>query len=327
LFHRVPYFIGAGPEGAPEHPADLMRQTMPLAGNGVEGSTHLQPRATSTASNQLVMSSGGVILQGQAQKYQGPYSDFNSGDLTVTLPDNNGGAVRYDMVVVRVEDPDFEGSRDRMLDDIIFVETITGVSSTAETLADAGKPGYTATPIARVKRSSSSNTFGNADITDIRQLAKPRTAFRQSSIQHDHTTVQSVVKADGIVAFPTGGEMNVTVPEWANLMDVAISLHGVRADGSDSVDHTIYGAFYIEIAGTNYASSIYNKDWSSRFIEFTGGTGAAFDCTSVQGQQVIVRSMGEVRSSNSGTTTSHALEAVDTSTIIQVYFSETVQPY
>lgn len=315
-FHRVPFYIGGGPEGNPEHPADLVRQTMPLGGNGVEGATALQPRATNPVSNQVILAPGGVIMQGKAAEYQGPYSDFNSGDLTVTLPDNNTGAERYDMVVVRVEDPDFEGSRDRMVDELIFTETITGVPSTAKTLDEAGKPGYTAVPVLRARRSATSNDVADADITDLRKLAKPRTEFVQTSIQHDWTVLQTVVEADGIVPFPEGGETTVTVPEWATIMDVAIGLHGVRGDGQDSTDHSIYGAFYIEIAGTTYASSIYNKDWSTRYIEFSGGTAARFDCSAVQGQQVLVRSMGEVRSGPP------ELEALDTSTVIQTFFTE-----
>ena len=334
--HRVPFYIGGGPEGNPEHPADLVRQVQPFVGNGVKSAKALQPRATSTASNQIVLASGGLIIQGKAQEHQGPYADFNSGDLFHTLPSNGTGSLRYDMVVIRVEDPDFEGSRDRMLDPIVFVEVITGVGSSARTLADAGKSGYSAIPIARVRRSSSSDTFSDADITDLRKLAQPRNEFLMDTVQHGDesnaeagTDVQTINVGDTDVWFPNTAEMFVDVPEYAVKMVVNTDIRGVNTNdptGGGTRD-VLWGRIGTEVDGTIHPGSGWSQDWYPPNSGFNLGHGLTLDVTALQGQRIRIRPIHEYLDSASFSTDCTINAPGSTVTTFSVSFREEVIPY
>src|SRR4051794_40333615 len=74
------------------------------------------------------------------------------------------------MVVLRVEDPEYEGSLDPAADQIEYFQIISGVSSTATTIPDS----RTAIPLARIDIPASTSIITSAMITDLRFIANAR---------------------------------------------------------------------------------------------------------------------------------------------------------
>ncbi|MEU2592377.1 hypothetical protein ABZ649_04660 [Streptomyces albidoflavus] len=160
------------------HPARTMRMMIRDLARGSQGVTEgndMRVWPLSTPGSGVRISDGSGIVRGAAWG-QGSYTQYNVGDALVPIAPT-GAAGRNDLVVLRVEDPEYEGNRDPAGDDIGYFHVIPGVSATAT----EPPAGMTAIPLARVALPANTATVTAAMITDLRKIANPRRERRLHS--------------------------------------------------------------------------------------------------------------------------------------------------
>lgn len=153
--------------------ARLMHQSGTASGNGVVDTGHLQVLPLEVPGGGVRILAGGATVLGAEQEFQGSYFAYNVGTDTVSISPTGSGGGRTDMIVLRVEDPNIDGtpwSHDVTTDPVYYFRVIEGVSPTAT----EPPPGMTAVALARVNIPASTGTITAGMITDIRQSANPR---------------------------------------------------------------------------------------------------------------------------------------------------------
>jgi hypothetical protein len=207
------------------HPAQqfrLMTYALARGNQGISQGADLKVTQEGTPGAGVQMASGTATINGQADAFQGAYTASNVGADTIGIA-STGGSTRYDMVVLRVLDPEYEGSLDPATDQIVFFDIVSNVASTA-TQPPAG---MTAIPLARIAIPPSTSTITNAMITDLRQLANPRTS--RSLYTYSPSSLVTVTGTQSSpVAMPSGPTFAVPVPAWATSAKVSIRMSGIR---------------------------------------------------------------------------------------------------
>ncbi|MFF0409706.1 hypothetical protein ACFYUY_04635 [Kitasatospora sp. NPDC004745] len=222
------------------HPARALRMMVRDLSRGSQGVTEggdLKVRSTTTPGPGVRVGNGSAIIRG-ATWGQGSYTQYNSGDHLVPIAPT-GAVGRTDFVCLRVEDPEYEGSRNPATEDIGYVHVIPGVPANQS----APPPGMTAIPLARVTLPPNCQTVTDAMITDLRQVANPRRERRIRTIGgFGYAPIEGQVGAwqDN---WPSGAKVTFDVPSWATQASVVTSLHGLRISGS------IFAGFRQVIAG------------------------------------------------------------------------------
>ncbi|GHE80132.1 hypothetical protein GCM10014715_39380 [Streptomyces spiralis] len=211
------------------HPARTMRMMIRDLSRGSQGVTEyndLKVTQQTTPGAGVQVADGSGVVRG-ASWGQGSYTQYNVGTALVNIAPT-GGTARTDMVVLRVLDPEYEGSLNPASDDIGFFDVVSNVSATA-TQPPAG---MTAIPLARIALPPNTATVTNAMITDLRQIANPRrdrqlyTAFPSS--------LSSLTAQNGVwYNWPTAARWNVAIPSWAITAKVVVTLAGLRLSDSN----------------------------------------------------------------------------------------------
>ncbi|MGW3657199.1 hypothetical protein ACWD6R_16560 [Streptomyces sp. NPDC005151] len=207
------------------HPARTMRMMIRDLSRGSQGVTEyndlkVSPMTTPGAGVQVADGSG--VVRGAAWG-QGSYTQYNVGSATVNIAPT-GAQGRTDMVVLRVLDPEYEGSRDPAKDDIGYFYVVSNVSSTA-TQPPAG---MTAIPLARIAIPANTATITAAMITDLRGIANPRRdrQIYTASPTGDQTWVGN--KNGTYVAWPQAARWNIAVPVWAVRTRIVFTVSAVQ---------------------------------------------------------------------------------------------------
>lgn len=222
--YRVPIMV----DGA-EHPAEQFRALVQDLARGAEGITEgadLKVSQLGTPGAGVQVASGSGVIRGRANAYQGSYAIRNQGTDTVDIAPT-GGSPRSDMLIVRVEDPQYEGTLDpapESSDQIDYFQVISNVSSSATTIPD----GRTGIPLARIDIPASTGTITNAMIKDIRKVANPR---RDSRLLTQSPASQSTAiggTANTYSYFSTAAGWNVEVPAWATVARIRVDIPSMR---------------------------------------------------------------------------------------------------
>jgi hypothetical protein len=224
-----------------EHTAQMFRMMIRDLARGNQGITegsHLKVSALSTPGAGVQIGDGSAVIKGVISPVQGHYSVYNIGSDTHPIA-ATGGTPRSDMLVLRVVDPDYEGSLDPSL--CAFFEIIANVSSSA-TQAPSG---YCAIPLARIDIPASTATITNAMIVDLRQVANPRVtrhlkAFYASAplVEISGTSEDWKTHPPLPSATPPGEMWEIPIPAWAAEAKVVFSVDGLRL-----VDGNVFGGF------------------------------------------------------------------------------------
>lgn len=154
------------------HPAQQFRNLVSdLArdNEGVTRGTDLKVTQLGTPGGSVQVSSGTGLVRGRYAAYQGTYAVMNVGSTNVDIAPT-GGSPRSDMLIIRVEDKEYEGNIDPAVGEVNYFQIISNVSSSATAIPD----GRTGIPLARIDIPASTSTITNAMIKDIRQVANPR---------------------------------------------------------------------------------------------------------------------------------------------------------
>jgi hypothetical protein len=204
------------------HSAEQFRALVKDLSSGAEGITEgddLKVTQLSTPGGGVQVAEGSGVILGRVSAFQGTYAARNQGAETVSIA-ATGGSPRSDMVILRVEDPEYEGTLDPATDDINYFQVISNVSSSATAIPD----GRTGIPLARIDIPASTSTITNAMIVDLRQIAQPR----RERLQFVHSptgTSTAINNSNGSYSyFSTEAGWTVAIPSWASKAIVSIDI-------------------------------------------------------------------------------------------------------
>ncbi|MGW1468546.1 hypothetical protein ACWCPT_29895 [Streptomyces sp. NPDC002308] len=208
------------------HPAQQFRMLVRDLARGAEGitqGTDLKVTQLSTPGASVQVGDGSGVVQGRVNAFQGSYSVCNIGATTVPIA-STGGTGRSDMVILRVEDPEYEGTLNPLVDNINYFQVISNVSSTATTIPD----GRTGIPLARIDIPASTSTITTAMIKDIRAVANPRREARMQT--QSPASLSTEITGTTLVYsyFSTAAGWFVQIPTWASTVRVRVDVAGLR---------------------------------------------------------------------------------------------------
>ncbi|MEZ7005664.1 hypothetical protein [Streptomyces sp. AD55] len=207
------------------HPAQQFRMLVRDLARGNEGITEgddLKVSQLSTPGGSVQVSDGSGVIRGRANVFQGTYSVCNIGSATVPIAPT-GASGRSDMVIVRVEDPEYEGSLNPQIDQITYFQVISNVSASATSIPD----GRTGIPLARIDIPANTSTITNAMIKDVRSVANPR-RDRQLYTQSPTADSTAIGASTTWTYFSTAPGWNIAVPVWATQVKIKVDVSPIR---------------------------------------------------------------------------------------------------
>ncbi|MEU6979563.1 hypothetical protein [Streptomyces sp. NPDC046371] len=209
-----------------DHSAQSFRMLVRDLSRGNEGvteGTDLKVTQLGTPGAAVQIAAGSGVVRGRANAFQGSYAFSNIGSATVSIAPT-GGSARSDMLIVRIEDPEYEGTLNPAVDPVVYFQVISNVSSSANTIPD----GRTGIPLARIDLPASTATVTDARIVDLRQIANPRRdrklwiaspASVSNEVGGTTATYTNLTTAPG---------WSVPVPLWASKANIKFDVGQIR---------------------------------------------------------------------------------------------------
>ncbi|MFD5899173.1 hypothetical protein [Streptomyces sp. NPDC060366] len=278
------------------HSAQQFRMLVRDLARGAEGITEgddLRVTQLSTPGSGVQIGDGSGVVRGRVSTFQGTYAVCNTGADTVDVSANGGGGTRYDLVVLRVEDPEYEGDLDPVTDEINYFQVIPNVTSTTTTAPD----GRTCIPLARLAIPASTSTITNAMITDVRKVANPR---RESKLlPQTPATASANITGSSLVYsyFSTAAGWNIAVPPWAGIARIKIEAYGLRL-----TVNPFYGLFSATFGASLGVQNVTIDDNQSGTRRITHGCADTLTIPDAyRGTTQLLRIRGAGASGNTGT--------------------------
>ncbi|MFF4802351.1 hypothetical protein ACFY1U_28765 [Streptomyces sp. NPDC001351] len=214
---------------------------------GVAAAEDLKVRPLEAPGPGVRVGDGAALVHG-VRPWQGAYTQSNVGDAVVDVPPT-GPFARTDLLVLRVEDPEYEGERNPRTEDIGYFHLVKGVDQDATALH-----GMTAIPLARITLPRNTAAVTADMITDLRRLANPRT---ERTLHTVHPTDQEKVPAPhGQWAhWPKEAAWEVDIPAWATKATIVITLSGLRAEAGN-----IYAELRTRLGEHNAEPTVFDDD-------------------------------------------------------------------
>lgn len=200
----------------------LLVRDLARSAEGVTEGDDLKVTQRSTPGAGVSVSDGSGVIQGRVNAYQGHYEICNTGSDDVDIA-STSASPRSDMLIVRVEDPEYEGTLNPATDAVCYFQVISGVSSSATAIPD----GRTGIPLARIDIPASTSTITNAMVTDLRKVANPRRERTRYLYSPSSLTEYS---GDGVYRTlgGTGAPWTIPVPSWASKAIISVDVAGLR---------------------------------------------------------------------------------------------------
>ncbi|MFE1452014.1 hypothetical protein [Streptomyces olivaceoviridis] len=208
------------------HSAQQFRMLVRDLARGAEGITEgddLKVTQRSTPGGGVTVADGSAVIKGRDDAFQGHYSVCNVGSVDVDIAPT-GATPRSDMLILRIEDPEYGYNHDPATDDIVFPQIISNVSSSATAIPD----GRTGIPLARIDIPASTATITNAMIKDLRQVANPRREPTQLMQFPTGMSSQIGGTSSTFSYFSTAPGWTIQVPVWASIVKVRMDIGGLR---------------------------------------------------------------------------------------------------
>lgn len=247
------------------HRGELLRFIAYAATGGTEGIIEASDckvhAITPTAGPQIAIDAGGLLIRNRSASVRNQtYGANGRTESRLDVP-ATGGSTRSDLVVVRVEDPQYSpwsASAPAPADapDYQYVKPflVPNVPNTT-TLASQLNLGYSAVELARLDIPPGTTTITSGMIVDLRKLAQPR---RQSFIQRYNGPDGTTAFTDSPLAwtrFPPASQIglaSIPVPAWATRARVRAFVSGVQV-----VDGGIHGWLRYKLSGGVPSTDIY----------------------------------------------------------------------
>ncbi|MFJ5294542.1 hypothetical protein [Streptomyces sp. NPDC088348] len=208
------------------HPAQQFRMLVRDLARGAEGVTQgddLKVTQRSTPGSGITVSDGSAVIKGRVNTFQGHYAEANIGAQNVDIAATSASP-RSDMVILRIEDPEYEGTLNPAVDQVAYFQVISNVSSSATAIPD----GRTGIPLARIDIPASTSTITDAYIKDLRAVANPR-RDRNLNIASPSGISTELSGTSGTFAnFTTAPGWSIAVPDWATTAKVTIIVAQIR---------------------------------------------------------------------------------------------------
>ncbi|GAA1323758.1 hypothetical protein ACFSWE_09585 [Leucobacter albus] len=223
----VPWFIQA----PAEHSAEVARTLAYQAIGGKEGLARagdLIVRALPVPGGavQVLPGAAGILNRGSGGGGQA-YVGRVGAAVTVPIAATGSGGGRSDLIVFRVDDPQYGGQTpDSPVEGpYIRLDVVSGVNVSVTRVQDVpGHEADSAVTLARVDLPASTGTVTDAMVTPLATVASPRreeSVFARPRIAADDTPERNLTASVGTGGefFPGGGgvanEFQVVIPEWA----------------------------------------------------------------------------------------------------------------
>lgn len=201
-------------------------------GEGVAAKGDCKVTASPTPDTNIRVGVGGLLMQNRYPQGEGQaYAAYND-EVDIVPTTATGGGARSDLVVLRINDPEFSGDEPAPGEEDIYpyaeVEIITGVPGNTRRAEDLNL-GYPAVELARIDRPASTATVTSSHIVDLRRLALPRAteALNHISIDDSGTNPLNTTTYQN---WPILAKMQVDIPKWAVRAKVTGFVEGLRLE-------------------------------------------------------------------------------------------------
>jgi hypothetical protein len=201
----------------------LMIRDLARGRQGVAESEDLKVRPLPTPGPGVRVGDGSALIHG-ARPWQGAYTQSNIGDAEVIVAPT-GPVARTDLIVLRIEDPEWEGERDPRTQEIGYFHVAEAVADDASTKPD----GMTGIALARITLPRNTAAITADMITDLRQIANPRTERLLRTV-HPTATETVPAKHGQWAAWPKEAAWDLDIPTWATRATIVVTLSGLRAE-------------------------------------------------------------------------------------------------
>lgn len=271
-FDPVPWFVGGGAEHSP----DVSRLLAYAATGGTAGiiaPTDLLPTTTpAPTGNVRLMPGACVIPNTYAGVSQQSYMARASSVTDVPVPATGSAGGRHDLLVIRVDDPQFGGTvpTDRTVGPYVRAELISNVP--AGTVALPSYVTFPALVIARIDLPANTATVTSNLITDLRHVAQPR---RERSLLTKQPVGNQSLNTSGdtvFTPFPSEASRTIDIPSWATQAVIKGDLSGVYASLGQAQGYLRMRLGSLLGDGVFYDVDIPSGAGRSRFTFTTGDT-------------------------------------------------------
>ncbi|MBC7760719.1 MAG: hypothetical protein H7201_02760 [Candidatus Saccharibacteria bacterium] len=223
-FDTTPWLI----DGGAIHSAEVSRTLAYAAlggGEGVVEALDLKVSAATTPDNRIRAALGACgINNTYPSQTQQAYVGRNTTDEYLTIAPT-AGTVRTDLIVARIDDPQFGGSAPLPGGPFIKLAVISNVGAGVSEVPSGIT--YPAIALARIDIPANTGTITNAMITDVRKLIKPR---KSREIQL-HSPAASTLLYGAYPAYenwPRSAGWQLAIPAWATKVILIGQLGGIR---------------------------------------------------------------------------------------------------
>lgn len=284
----VPWFVDGANHG-PEIARVLGRAAVG-GGEGVINPLDCRVLASGIPDGNVHISQGTVAITNRGPGGGGQsYLARNEGDEVKALAAQGSSGVRYDLVAVVVEDPDYTGQAppaDPANGPYVRTVVYSDVDVTTRYLyeVDPDASGYA---LARVKFDASDGTVNQQDIFDLRELAAPKQKIVIRNFEVPDNGSEGYVNPNAVYSvFPAGAVWDVDVPDWASRCIVEATWSNVdveAAAGQPNVILSGQGAMRAKI-GTQYTE---RGVWLHRLISGQAITGVMINTDDISIPQIM----------------------------------------
>lgn len=258
----TPYAI----DGA-QHSARLFRRQLQQASSGAAGISRpgdFKVLPLNVPGAGFRVSAGGVLIPSRDSgvAYRETYGVENDGEISVLdVPGTGSSGGRTDMVIVEVTDPSMQAVSYPVPDEPLTaaysrVRVVQNVPANAKSIADvpalANVTGYAC---ALIKWPASTGTITAAMITDLREVALPRSirVLRNINLTEKGTGDRQHINVGG--AYPLGGDtwpqeaenagiLDIEIPAWATHMAYTLSWTQLNRRGGTG---NAYGQMWLQV--------------------------------------------------------------------------------
>lgn len=291
VWEGVPWFVNLA-----EHGPEVARTLAYAAAGGREGvigAEDLKVTASAIPDGNVHVSPGAAaVLNAAAADGAQGYIARNVGDEVKGLDPQGSSGVRYDLVALVVQDPQYAGQPAPVSvadGPYVITKVYKNVASTTQYLYEVD-PNQTGLALALVKFNASDGTVTDSEITDLRRTLFSRQHTDEKIVSI--TTGQTDVSTSGLAVFPPGSSWEINVPPWATHVNLSAVLSGFDAKDDGPDGGTAIGKMTVELGAlvTDDATWRANATGPGRRTTITAQAAQGdIDCRSVAGTRQTLR--------------------------------------
>lgn len=268
------WFFGGGATHTPES-ARRLAYTATGGAEGTGGVSDLTVRPLVIPGEGVRVSIGSALIRsrfvgGETQTYQAAVYR----EVLLDIEPNTTNATRYDLVILRAEDPYAGGSTwpepapsDKAEEQYIYARVISGVGGSVKKVQQVpGRANDSAITLARIAIPPLTGTITVAEITHLREVAQPRTltVVRAYNLPTDTLPDRISAGESSMEIWPqqaqVAGVLDVDIPEWATVMKIVMTVSSFVAPG----DGLAHGRFATQVGETSNPNRVVTEvtTWS-----------------------------------------------------------------